>query len=174
MLVMIKDGKGCMEDEGYGSNGISVHGFKKILEDKGVSMESQESRSVIAANTLMAKLRAQLEPFRVITDERTPWEERSAAVRLSDKVGKHKRNKLWRKRKRKRIAEMRAKVVSFLPLFCFFGLMLDRCLFCFFAFIVLTIRSVNYLNKLIKKLMNGGLGRLLMILQSARYWILIS
>jgi hypothetical protein len=38
----------------------------------------------------------------------------------------------------------------------------------------LTIRGVNDLNKLIKKLMNGGLGRLLMILQSARYWILIS
>ncbi|KAE8022043.1 hypothetical protein FH972_007878 [Carpinus fangiana] len=109
MLAMIKDGKGCMEDEGYWSNGISVHGFKKILEDKGVSMESQESCSVVAANTLMAKLRAQLEPFRVIMDERTPWEERSAAVRLSDKMGKYKRNKLWRKRKRKRIAEMRSK-----------------------------------------------------------------
>jgi hypothetical protein len=171
MLVMIKDGNGCMEDEGSGSNGILVHGFKKNLEDKGVSMESQELRSVVAANTLMAKLRAQLEPFRVITDERTPWEEKSATVRLADKIRKYKRNKLWRKRKRKRIAEMCAKV-SFLHLFCFFGLMLDRCLFCFFAFIVLTIRSMNDLNKLIKKLMNGGLGRLLMILQSARYWIL--
>ncbi|GLT58990.1 hypothetical protein SLA2020_318400 [Shorea laevis] len=80
MLVMIKDGKGCLEDEGSGSNGISVHGFKKNLEDKGVSMESQELRSVDAANTLMAKLRAQLEPFRVITDERTPWEEKSAQL----------------------------------------------------------------------------------------------
>jgi len=39
------------------------------------------------------------------------------------------------------------------------------------AYFVLTIRGVNDLNKLIKKLMNGGLGRLLMILQSARYWI---
>ena len=122
MLAMIKDGKGCMEDEGYWSNGISVHGFKKILEDKGVSMESQELCSVVAANTLMAKLRAQLEPFRVIMDGRTPWEERSAAVRLSDKMGKYKRNKLWRKRKRKRIAEMRSKVVSFLSLFWFLGL----------------------------------------------------
>ncbi|XP_059458133.1 U11/U12 small nuclear ribonucleoprotein 59 kDa protein-like isoform X2 [Corylus avellana] len=109
MLVMIKDGKGCLEDEGSGSNGISVHGFKKFLEDKGVSMESQESRTVEAANILMAKLRAQLEPFRVITDERSPWEEKSAAVRLADKIRKHKQNKLRRKRKRKRIAEMCAK-----------------------------------------------------------------
>ncbi|XP_062157256.1 U11/U12 small nuclear ribonucleoprotein 59 kDa protein-like isoform X2 [Alnus glutinosa] len=110
MLAMIKDGKGRLEDEGYVSNGISVHGFKKKLEDKGVSMESQESRSVEAVNILMAKLRAQLEPFRVITDERTPWEEKSAAVRLADKTRKYKQNKLWRKRKRKHIAEMHAKV----------------------------------------------------------------
>jgi hypothetical protein len=111
MLVMIKDGKGCLEDEGSGSNGISVHGFKKILEDKGVSMESQELRTVEAANILMAKLRAQLEPFRVITDERSPWEEKSATIRLADKIRKHKQNKPRRKRKRKCIAEMCAKVV---------------------------------------------------------------
>ncbi|KAG2720464.1 hypothetical protein I3760_02G036600 [Carya illinoinensis] len=109
MLAMIKDGNGSEKSEDYGSSGISVHRFKKILEDKGVSLESQESLSVEAANTLMSKLRAQLEPFKVIMDERTPWEEKSAAVRLSDKIRKYKRNKLWRKRKRKRIAEMLTK-----------------------------------------------------------------
>ncbi|KAG7990499.1 hypothetical protein I3843_02G028300 [Carya illinoinensis] len=109
MLAMIKDGNGSETSEDYGSSGISVHRFKKILEDKGVSLESQESLSVEAANALMSKLRAQLEPFKVIIDERTPWEEKSAAVRLSDKIRKYKRNKLWRKRKRKRIAEMLTK-----------------------------------------------------------------
>lgn len=124
MLAMIKDSNGSAKSEDYGSSGISVHRFKKILEDKGVSLESQELLSVEAANTLMSKLRAQLEPFRVIMDERTPWEEKSAAVRLSDKIRKYKRNKLWRKRKRKHIAEMLTKValfdlikMSFLPLF---------------------------------------------------------
>ncbi|XP_076956916.1 U11/U12 small nuclear ribonucleoprotein 59 kDa protein-like [Bidens hawaiensis] len=40
---------------------------------------------------------------------KTPWEEKSAAVRLSNKIQKHKRNKLWRKRKRQRVGEMLAK-----------------------------------------------------------------
>ncbi|PRQ58328.1 putative programmed cell death protein [Rosa chinensis] len=38
-----------------------------------------------------------------------PWEEKSVAVQLSNKICKSKRNKRWRKRKRKRIAEMIAK-----------------------------------------------------------------
>ncbi|CAI0559875.1 unnamed protein product [Linum tenue] len=64
------------------------------------------------SNDLMSRLRAQLEPFRYIVDETTPWEEKSAAVRLSEKLLKSKRNKRWRKRKRKLAAEMHAKVES--------------------------------------------------------------
>ena len=70
-------------------------------------MELQESRSVEAAAGLMEKLRAQLHPFRLDTDESSLWE----AVRLSGKLSKAKRNKQWRKRKRKRVAESLAKVV---------------------------------------------------------------
>lgn len=109
ILMMIKDGKGCVQDEDSGTNAIFIDRFKKILKDKRISLESQESLSVDAMNALMSKLRAQLEPFRVIVDEATPWEEKSAVVRLSNKIQKNKRNKLWRKRKRKRIAEMLTK-----------------------------------------------------------------
>lgn len=109
ILMMIKDGKGCVQDEDSGTDAIFIDRFKKILKDKRISLESQESLSVDAVNALMSKLRAQLEPFRVIVDEATPWEEKSAVVRLSNKIQKNKRNKLWRKRKRKRIAEMLTK-----------------------------------------------------------------
>ncbi|KAK7400825.1 hypothetical protein VNO78_12132 [Psophocarpus tetragonolobus] len=109
MLMMIKDGKGPLEDVNYASNEPSLSGFKKCLEDRGVSVESQESLAVEAANSLMSRLRAQLEPFRYVTDEASPWEEKSAVARLANKVNKSKRNKLWRKKKRKRVAEMIAK-----------------------------------------------------------------
>ncbi|KAL5070466.1 hypothetical protein RYX36_021353, partial [Vicia faba] len=57
----------------------------------------------------MLKLRALLEPFRYVADEASPWEEKSAVARFTSKVHKSKRNKLWRKKKRKRIAEIMAK-----------------------------------------------------------------
>lgn len=111
--MLIKDGKGSVEDVDNNSNDASVSGFSKLLEDRRVKMESQVSLSVETANSLLSRLRAQLEPFRVITDEMCPWEEKCAAVRLSNKLRKSKRNKRWRKRKRKRVAEMLAKVVLF-------------------------------------------------------------
>ncbi|XP_019081066.1 U11/U12 small nuclear ribonucleoprotein 59 kDa protein isoform X2 [Vitis vinifera] len=109
MLIMIKDGKGSKQDADGGSVDTSVCGFSKLLEDRTISFESQELCSVEAANALMSKLRFQLEPFRVIADETSPWEEKSAAVRLANKIHKSKRNKRWRKKKRKHIAEMLAK-----------------------------------------------------------------
>lgn len=57
----------------------------------------------------MSKLGAQLKPFGVVADETIPWEEKSVAVRFANKRQKSQRNKRWRKRKRKRIAEMFAK-----------------------------------------------------------------
>lgn len=102
MLMLIKDTDNW-------SGGVSVSGFSKLLEHRGTNVESQVSLSVEAANSLMSRLRFQLEPFRAITDEMCPWEEKSAAVQLADKIRKSKRNKLWRKRKRKRVAEMLAK-----------------------------------------------------------------
>ncbi|GLT84619.1 hypothetical protein SLE2022_028400 [Rubroshorea leprosula] len=110
ILKTIKDGKGSTEDDAKElSTDSSVSGVLKYLERRGNNLETQESLSVEAANSLMAKLRAQLEPFRYVTDQASPWEEKSATVRLANKMSKSKRNKLWRKRKRRRVAEMIAK-----------------------------------------------------------------
>lgn len=101
MVISIKDGKG--------SDDASVGGFSEFLKDRKIDLESQVLLSVEAANSLMAKLRVELEPFRAISHEMCPWEEKSAAIRLSNKICKSKRNKRWRKMKRKRVAEMIAK-----------------------------------------------------------------
>ncbi|KAH7577991.1 hypothetical protein ACOSP7_000910 [Xanthoceras sorbifolium] len=108
-LMVMKDNKGSVEDIDIGSRDPSVSAFSKYLDDRRIDLISQETLSVEAANTLMVKLRAQLEPFRYITDEKSPWEEKAAAVRLVNKAQKSTRNKMWRKRKRKRIAEIVAK-----------------------------------------------------------------
>ncbi|XP_059634281.1 U11/U12 small nuclear ribonucleoprotein 59 kDa protein [Cornus florida] len=110
MLMMIKDDKRSMEEETDNvSNETSVCGFAKFLKENRFNLMSREPLSLEAANALISKLRAQLEPFKVVTDELSPWEEKSAPVRLANKIQKSKRNKIWRKRKRKRVAEMLAK-----------------------------------------------------------------
>lgn len=117
MLMVMKDNKGSVESVDNFSSDHSVSGFLKYLEDRRIDLESQITLSVEAANSFMGKLRVQLEPFRFVADETTPWEEKSAAIRLANKARKSKRNKLWRKRKRKCVAEMLAKVAFFLFLF---------------------------------------------------------
>ncbi|CAL8123304.1 unnamed protein product [Prunus armeniaca] len=104
MVRLIKDGKRAEDDDG-----ASVSEFSEFLKERRINLESQVSLSVEAANALMAKLRVELAPFRAITHEMCPWEEKSAALRLSNKIRKCKRNKRWRKALRKRIAEMSAK-----------------------------------------------------------------
>lgn len=134
-------------EQGSGSRGEEC---LRYLQGVKMDLEQQETLSVEAANSLMATLRAQLEPFRFIVDENTPWEEKSAAVRLACKTKKSKRNKLWKKRKRRRVAEMRAKV--------------DLCMLkklayisqCFLSYKLFGFRSLKDLNKLIERLMNGG------------------
>ncbi|GFP91467.1 U11/U12 small nuclear ribonucleoprotein 59 kDa protein [Phtheirospermum japonicum] len=108
MLVRMKEKEGTTECEGGGEgNGdiMSMDRFSKFMKDNQIEFEFQESMSLNTANAIISKLRFQLEPFRVVTDGNTPWEEKSAVKRLADKVEKYKRNKLWRKRKRRRIAE---------------------------------------------------------------------
>ncbi|ESQ38415.1 hypothetical protein EUTSA_v10028732mg [Eutrema salsugineum] len=81
----------------------------RYLQDMEMDLGQQETLSVEAANSLMPTLRTQLEPFSFVVNENCPWEEKSAAVRLTCKMKKSKRNKLWKKRKRRRVAELRAK-----------------------------------------------------------------
>lgn len=109
MLMTIKSTEGSVEDREGESTDPYACGLYEYLKDRKIDLEAQESLSVNAANALMSRLRAQLEPFRVIIDDATPWEEKSMAARLSNKILKSKRNKLWRKRKRQRAAEIRTK-----------------------------------------------------------------
>lgn len=110
MLIRLKDKRENSEEGSEnGASAGSTDGCVNFMEHSRINMESQESLSLEAANALMSKLRTQLEPFRVITDEMAPWEEKSATVGLANKMHKYKRNKLWRKRKRKRVAEKLAK-----------------------------------------------------------------
>ncbi|KAL0426063.1 UNVERIFIED_CONTAM: U11/U12 small nuclear ribonucleoprotein [Sesamum radiatum] len=105
MLIWMKEREATNEDEDKEHGDMSKDRFSKFMKDNQIEVEFQESMSLNIANAIMSKLRFQLEPFRVITDENSPWEEKSAAMRLADKMRKYKRNKLWRRRKRKRIAE---------------------------------------------------------------------
>lgn len=109
MLMTIKSTEGSVEEGEGESTDPYACGLYEYLKDRKIDLEAQESLSVNAANALMSRLRAQLEPFRVIIDDVTPWEEKSMAARLSNKILKSKRNKLWRKRKRQRAAEIHTK-----------------------------------------------------------------
>lgn len=102
MLFKVKEAKGSL---GNGENVDGLDEFSNFIEANRIEFGAQELISVEAANELMSKLRFLLEPFRVVTDEGIPWEEKSATLRLSEKINKSKRNKQWRKRKRQRMAE---------------------------------------------------------------------
>lgn len=102
MLAMVKEAKGF---EANGDYSDELNNFSKFLENNRIDLGGQELISVEAANGLMSKLKYLLEPFRVVTDDGTPWEEKSSIVRLSEKINKFKRNKQWRKKKRQRVAE---------------------------------------------------------------------
>lgn len=115
MLIRLKEGGGISEGEGevVGGGDMSMNRFSKFMKDNGIGVECQESISLNSANAVISKLRFLLEPFRVVADENSPWEEKSAVKRLADKMEKYKRNKLWRKRKRRRMAENLAKVSKY-------------------------------------------------------------
>lgn len=168
MVMLIKDGKRAEDDDG-----ASVSEFSEFLKERRINLESQVSLSVEAANALMAKLRVELAPFRAITHEMCPWEEKSAALRLSNKIRKCKRNKRWRKAKRKRIAEMSAKVDWFVPFPSSFPIRMQKVLnwFNLLAFFIAFVmhRSAKDSKKLIEKLMSGEPGKLPRILLNARY-----
>lgn len=125
MLIAVKGTEQHSEGTDDRANEAAVERFSKFLEKNKISLDTQQQITQETANGLIMKLRNELEPFRVITDDKTPWEEKSAAVRLSNKIQKHKRNKLWRKRKRQRVGEMLAKVITEFALFFLFFLFLS-------------------------------------------------
>ncbi|KAF5191689.1 U11/U12 small nuclear ribonucleoprotein, partial [Thalictrum thalictroides] len=99
----------CNEEVNDDGDCDSVRLFTKVLEEKKINMEMQELQSVEAVNSLIAKMNSQIEPFNVLMSQNCSWEEKYAVARLTSKIQKYKRNKSWRKRKRKRIAEMLVK-----------------------------------------------------------------
>lgn len=82
----------------------------EIIKEKKVCAEVQESRALEAAYSLVATLKSQLAPFNFLSNSTSQWEEKSMAVKLAQKQQKLKRNKHWKKRKRKQVAELLRKV----------------------------------------------------------------
>ncbi|XP_020574935.1 U11/U12 small nuclear ribonucleoprotein 59 kDa protein, partial [Phalaenopsis equestris] len=78
----------------------------EIITEKKICPEVQESLALEAANSLMATLKSQLAPFNAISSETSQWEDKSMAIWLAQKQQKYKRNKHWKKRKRKQVAEL--------------------------------------------------------------------
>ncbi|KAI4385266.1 hypothetical protein MLD38_003313 [Melastoma candidum] len=108
-LKSVKEAKESGHDLKDGSLNDDEFQLVKQLEQNVVDIDCQEFHSVRSANALVLKLKGLLEPFRVITDETSPWEEKYAAFKLSNRIKKSRRNKIWRKKKRKRVAELLVK-----------------------------------------------------------------
>lgn len=95
-------------DGSFGNEVLSE--IAKIIKEKKAYAEVQESRALEAAYSLVATLKSQLAPFNFVTNPTSQWEEKSMGVKLAQKQQKQKRNKHWKKRKRKQVAELRRKV----------------------------------------------------------------
>ncbi|KAF8733567.1 hypothetical protein HU200_014872 [Digitaria exilis] len=80
--------------------------FVELARSMGVSQDAHEAMAIDAANYICHQLHHLLAPISSAISQSGPWEERSAMVRLTQKLQKAKRNKLWRKRKRKHVAEL--------------------------------------------------------------------
>ncbi|PWZ20383.1 U11/U12 small nuclear ribonucleoprotein, partial [Zea mays] len=81
-------------------------GFVELARSMGISQDTHESMATDAANYLCHQLQHLLGPISSATSQSGPWEERSAMVRLTQKLQKSKRNKRWRQRRRKHVAEL--------------------------------------------------------------------
>lgn len=92
-----------------GSGGSSADRPRRFIElasEMKISQDTHESLATDAANYLCSQLQHLLAPISPAINQGGPWEERSAMVRLAQKLQKSKRNKRWRKRKRKHVAEL--------------------------------------------------------------------
>lgn len=95
-----------------GNCGGGYERFAEEIKKRGLGLDLQELISLDAAKSVYSSLVDQMTPLRAVVDTDRPglWEERSEAVGLKQKLHKYKRNKKWKKKKRKRIAEMILKV----------------------------------------------------------------
>ncbi|KAK9090634.1 hypothetical protein Sjap_023811 [Stephania japonica] len=108
-VLHCKGGNEDSEGISNASSDCSSAWLFEFIKEKRISLEMQEQVSLEAANSLILRLRNLLEPFDILMSQESSWEEKSAAVRLANKIQKYKRNKRWRKKKKMRVAEMLAK-----------------------------------------------------------------
>ncbi|KAG0454674.1 hypothetical protein HPP92_023966 [Vanilla planifolia] len=80
-----------------------------VIKGRKVSADVQELLSLEAANSLIVTLKSQLALFNAITSQTSHWKEKSDAVSLAQKLQKYKRNKRWKKKRRKEVAQLRYK-----------------------------------------------------------------
>jgi hypothetical protein len=93
--------------------------FLELARELNISQDTHESLATDAANYLCSQLQHLLGPISSAINQGGPWEERSAMVRLAQKLQKSKRNKRWRKRKRQHVAELFQKVELHSHIFMF-------------------------------------------------------
>ncbi|XP_044975484.1 U11/U12 small nuclear ribonucleoprotein 59 kDa protein [Hordeum vulgare subsp. vulgare] len=87
------------------STGRPCH-FSELAREIKISPDTHQSLATDAANYLCSQLQHLLAPISSAINQDGPWAERSAMVSLAQKLQKSKRNKRWRKRKRKHVAEL--------------------------------------------------------------------
>ena len=95
------------------SGDISIEIYEKFvrsIKEKNTGLDVLEPLAQEAANSLTRTLNVQLERINYRFSEKSSWEERSVVSRLSQKLQKYQRNKRWKKKRRKLIAEMISKV----------------------------------------------------------------
>ncbi|XP_010251597.1 PREDICTED: U11/U12 small nuclear ribonucleoprotein 59 kDa protein [Nelumbo nucifera] len=109
VMLVTKENNGSLENVDGTPLNVSFHRFSEVIRTKRVGLKLQESLTLEAANSLCSSVKSQLEPFNSLISQTSSWEEMSAAVKVANRIQKSKRNKHWRKRKRKFIAEMLSK-----------------------------------------------------------------
>ncbi|KAL5228393.1 hypothetical protein ABZP36_016658 [Zizania latifolia] len=89
-----------------GSSADRTWNFVELARDMKISQDTHESLATDAANYICSQLQNLLAPIYPAVNQGVRWEERSVMIRLTQKLQKSKRNKRWRKRKRKHVAEL--------------------------------------------------------------------
>uniref|UniRef100_A0A0E0BZB0 Uncharacterized protein n=1 Tax=Oryza meridionalis TaxID=40149 RepID=A0A0E0BZB0_9ORYZ len=97
---------GQLSSEPDGSSADRPRHFVELARAMKISQDTHESLATDAANYLCSQIQNLLAPIYPAVNQGGPWEERSAMIRLAQKLQKSKRNKRWRKRKRKHVAEL--------------------------------------------------------------------
>ncbi|MCL7025832.1 hypothetical protein MKW94_022981, partial [Papaver nudicaule] len=90
VFLLCKESSKAAEDVENANLDSSVLQISKVIKEKATKLEV---------------LKSQIEPLGIFNRQTSQWEEKSAVVRLANKIQKYNRNKRWRKKKRKRVAE---------------------------------------------------------------------